>query len=124
MSRRQTGTYAFEGAAAMAAFYGAPTAALAEETSLGPVLAVVSHTVADIAAWRVAYDEAQPVRDAAGVTGAEVFVDVANPLIVVIIHRFASMDAAQGFFSNPDLATAMRRGGVTTPPTIIFATAA
>lgn len=108
----------------MAAYYGAPTAALAEDAALGPVLAVISHPVADLAAWRVVYDEAQPVRDAAGVTGAEVFVDAANPLMVVIIHRFASMDSAQGFFNNPDLATAMQRGGVTAPPTIIFASAA
>jgi quinol monooxygenase YgiN len=124
MNRRQAGTYAFAGAAAMAAYYGAPTVALAEDAALGPVLAVISHPVADLAAWRVVYDEAQPVRDAAGVTGAEVFVDAANPLMVVIIHLFASMDAAQGFFNNPDLAAAMQRGGVTAPPTIIFALAA
>ena len=108
----------------MAAYYGAPAAALAEDTALGPVLAVVSHPVADLAAWRVVYDEAQPVRDAAGVTGAEVFLDAANPLMVVIIHRFPSMEAAQGFFNNPDLAAAMQRGGVTAPPTIIYASAA
>jgi quinol monooxygenase YgiN len=123
MNRRKVGTYAFAGAAAMAAYYGAPVAALAEETAPGPVLAVVSHPVAELAAWRVVYDEAQPLRDAGGVTGAEVFVDAENPLMVVIIHRFASMDAAQGFFNNPDLAAAMQRGGVTAPPTIIFASA-
>jgi hypothetical protein len=44
--------------------------------------------------------------------------------MVVIICRFASIDAAQGFFGNPDLATAMQCGGVTVPPTIIFASAA
>lgn len=124
MNRREVGTYGFAGAAAMAAYYGAPTAALAEDAALGPVLAVISHPVADFAAWRVVYDEAQPVREAAGVTGAEVFVDAANPLMVVIIHRFASMDAAQGFFGNPDLMAAMERGGVTAPPAIIFASAA
>ncbi|MBA3912062.1 MAG: cyclase [Rhodobacter sp.] len=88
------------------------------------MLAVVSHPVADFAAWRVVYDEAQPVRDAAGVTGAEVFVDAANPSMVVIIHRFPSIEAAQGFFQNPDLAAAMKRGGVTAPPTILLASAA
>ena len=108
----------------MAAYYGAPAAALAKDAAPGPVLAVISHPVADFAAWRVVYDEAQPARDAASVTGAEIFVDAANPLLVVIIHRFASMDAAQGFFNNLDLKAAMERGGVTAPPTIIFASAA
>lgn len=108
----------------MAAYFGASSTAVAADPALGPVLAVVSHPVADVAAWRVVYDEVQPVRDAAGVTGAEVFVDAANPLMVVVIHRFPSVDAAQGFFQNPDLAAAMQRGGVTAPPTVILASAA
>lgn len=124
MNRREMGTFAFAGAAAMAAYYGAPSVAYAEDGAPGPVLTVISHPVADFAAWRTVYDEAQPVRDAAGVTGAEVFVDAANPLMVVVIHRFASVEAAQGFFANPDLKAAMERGGVTAPPTIIFAAAA
>lgn len=44
-------------------------------------------------------------------------------MMVVIIHRFSSIEAAQGFFSDPKLAAAMQRGGVTAPPTIILATA-
>lgn len=108
----------------MAAYYGAPTAAFAEGVALGPVLAVVSHPVADFAAWRFVYDEAQPVRDAAGVTGAEIFVDAANPSMLVVIHRFLSMEAAQGFLNNPNLAAAMQHGGVTAPPTIMLASAA
>lgn len=85
------------------------------------MLAVVSHPVADFAAWRIVYDEAQPVREAAGVTGAEIFVDASNPAMVVVIHRFPSIEAAEAFFKNPDLAAAMKRGGVTAPPTIILA---
>lgn len=124
MNRREVGRFAFAGAAAMAAYYGAPSGASAQDAPLGPVLAGVTHPVADYAAWRVVYDEASVVRDAAGVTGAEVFIDAANPLMMVILHRFPSMEAAQGFFNNSDLAAAMQRGGVTAPPTIIFATAA
>ena len=124
MDRREMGRFAFAGAAAVAAYYGAPSVASAQEVPLGSVLAVVTHPVADYATWRVVYDEASMLRDAAGVTGAEVFVDTANPLMMVILHRFPSMEAAQGFFSNPDLAAGMQRGGVTAPPTVIFATAA
>jgi quinol monooxygenase YgiN len=124
MNRRESGKFAFAGAAAMAAFYGAPSAALAEEIALGNVLAVVTHPVADYAAWRTVYDDVELLRAAAGVTGAEVFTDATNPLMIVILHRFATMDAAQAFFANPDLAVAMQSGGVTAPPTIILSNAA
>ena len=94
------------------------------DTALGPVLAVVSHPVADFAAWKVVYDEAGPIRDAAGVTGAEVCRDAANPAMVVIIHRFPKVEAANAFLNNTDLAAAMKKGGVTAPPTVILAVAA
>jgi hypothetical protein len=100
MSRREAGTYAFAGAAAMAVYCSAPTAALAEDAALGPVLAVVTHPV------------------------AEVFTDATNPLTIVILHRFATKDAAKAFFANRDLAAAMQRDGVTAPPTIIFSNVA
>ena len=124
MNRRELGTFAIAGAAAIAAAHASTTSVVAGEASLGPVLAVVSHPVADFAAWRTVYDEAQPARDAAGVTGAEIFVDVSNPAMVVVIHRFPSVEAADAFFKNPDLAAAMKRGGGTAPPTIILAKAA
>lgn len=91
---------------------------------LGPVLAVVSHPVADYAAWRAVYDEGQSARDAMGVTGAEVFVDDANPSMVGVIHRFASVESAHEFLEHPVLQDAMARAGVTAPPTIILAAAA
>ncbi len=110
--------------AATAASVAVVSARPASAQTLGPVLAVVSHPVADFAAWKVVYDEAAPIREAAGVTGAEVFTDAANPLTVVVLHRFPSVEAAQAFFGNPDLAAAMQRGGVTAPPAVTIATAA
>jgi hypothetical protein len=108
MNRREMGRFALAGAAALTAFSGAPSAASAEDASLGSILAVIAHPVADYAA---------------GVTGAEVFIDATDPLMVVVLHRFPSMEAAQGFFSDPALIAGMQRAGVTAPPTIIFATA-
>jgi hypothetical protein len=69
MNRREAGKYAFAGAAAMAAYYGAPIAAVAEEAALGPVLAVVTHPVADYAAWRAVYDEVEPCAQLPGYPG-------------------------------------------------------
>lgn len=107
----------------MATFHGAAPAQ-AEDAALGPVLAVVSHPVADYAAWRAVYDAAEPIRAAAGVTGAEVFVDAADPLMMVVIHRFPTLEAAQGFLNDPGLAEAMKSGGVTAPPVVILSVAA
>ncbi len=90
----------------------------------GKVLAVFSHPVKNFSAWKVVYDSAQPIREKAGVTGAEVFQDPTDPAKVVIIHRFASVEAAQGFLSNPGLKEAMIKGGVTAAPTVLLAVAA
>ena len=121
MNRREAARFALAGTAALAStMVGGP--ARAEE--LGKVLAVISHPVADFAAWKAVYDQAAPIRAAAGVTGAEVFVDAGNPLMMVILHRFASVEAANAFLNNPDLAAAMQKGGVTAKPTVILAVAA
>jgi len=90
----------------------------------GKVLAVVSHPVKSFATWKIAYDNAEPVRQKAGVTGAEVFQDPADPNKVVVIHRFSSLEAAQAFLGDPGLKEAMMKGGVLAPPTVVLATAA
>ena len=90
---------------------------------LGKVLAVVTHPVKDYAAWRVGYDGAEAIRQKAGVTGAEVFRDPKDPNMMIIIHRFPSVEAAQGFMADPDLKAAMTKYGVTAPPTVTFAVA-
>jgi len=91
---------------------------------MGKVLAVISHPVKDFAAWKVVYDSAEPVRQKAGVTGAEVFQDPTDPNKVVAIHRFPNLEAAQAFLADPGLKDAMMKGGVLSPPTVILATAA
>jgi len=93
-------------------------------TAAGPVLAVISHPVKDYAAWRVAYDKAEPIRRAAGVTAAEVFHDPKDPNSMVIIHRFPSVDSMQKFLGDPALKAAMAAGGVLAPPTALVGIAA
>lgn len=120
MNRRNFGLLALAGVAAIAGSYGAEAAVSTEKSALGPVLAVVSRPVADLTARRVDYDGGQSAHDAAGVTGAEVFVDPANPSMVVVIHRFPSIKAANDFLQDPILRAAMTRAGVTTPLMIIL----
>lgn len=82
------------------------------------VVAIASHKVADYATWRAVYDAGKDLRERNGVTQAEVFVDPANPDAVVVITRFASLAAMQAFASNPELAEAMKQGGVILPRSI------
>ncbi len=112
-------------AAGVAATVVAATlAGKAEAADMGPVLAVVSHSVKDYAAWRVVYDSFEPARRKAGVTGAEVFHDPKDPNMMIIIHRFPTVDDAQAFLADPALKDTMMKGGVTAPPTVTIAVVA
>ena len=90
---------------------------------MGKVLVVISHPVKAFAEWKVVYDSVEPMRQKAGVTGAEVFQDPGDPNKVVVIHRFPSLEAAQAFMGDPGLKDAMMQGGVTAPPAVIMAVA-
>ena len=110
------------GAAAMAPVI--LVAGTASAAPFGPVLAIITHPVKDFVAWRVVYDEVEPLRQKAGVTGAEVFRDPKTPNLLVIIHRFPSLEAAHAYLDAPALKDAMARAGVTAAPTVVIAVAA
>jgi quinol monooxygenase YgiN len=81
----------------------------------------VRHSVNDYAAWRAVYDEVEGLRQQYGCTGAEVHVDPTDKNDVFIIHRFPSLEQAQGFAGSAELREAMGRGGVSGAPRIEFA---
>ena len=95
----------------------------ANAAATGPVLAVISHPVKDYAAWKAVYDSAEPIRAKAGVTGAEVFHDPKDPNMMVVIHRFPTLDALNAFMGDPNLKAAMEKGGVTAAPTAVIGVA-
>jgi len=97
------------------------SATAADAVDAGPVLAVISHTVKDYAAWLPIYDAAQSLRAKAGVTGAEVFRDPVDPNKLTIIHRFKTVAAANAFLADPALKAAMAKGGVIGAPASIIA---
>ena len=82
---------------------------------------LVRHTVEDFGAWRAAYDSVEPLRQQYGCTAAEVMTDPNNNQDVFVIHRFPSLDRAQGFAGSDELRAAMQRAGVTGPPRIEIA---
>ena len=63
----------------------------------------VRHTVADYAAWRAGYDDAETIRNEHGCTSQRVFPTVGE---------------AQAFVDDPTLQAAMQRAGVTSAPRI------
>ena len=82
------------------------------------VLMVVHHPVKDYDAWRIEYDNAQPIRDRHRVTNATVFRNADDPNELTGLHWFNSVDEACAFASDPGLRDAMARAGVIGPPRI------
>lgn len=82
---------------------------------------IVRHRVNDYGAWRTAYDSVEDLRQQHGCTGAEVLVDPNDKQDVYVLHRFPSLDQAQGFAGSSGLRDAMSRAGVAGPPRIEIA---
>ena len=85
---------------------------------------IVRHQVQDYGTWRAVYDGVEDLRQQYGCTGAEVMTDPGNNKDVFVIHRFPTIDAAQGFAGSTELKEAMGRAGVTGAPRIEIATEA
>ena len=81
---------------------------------------VVLHHVKDYQAWRQVYDSVANIQKAGGVIAESVYQGKGDPNTVLVLHRFATMDAAETFFANPELREAMQRGGVEGAPRIEF----
>jgi len=81
----------------------------------------VRHEVNDYDHWKSVYDSIADFRSDMGVTGASVHRDAQEPNIVVITHRFGSMDEAMAFANNEQLKAGMQEAGVAGPPEFWFA---
>jgi hypothetical protein len=84
----------------------------------------VRHTVADYAAWRRVFDNFAPTHEALGVTDKAVYQAADNANDITVTHEFATLEAAKAFAGSPELKAAMHDAGVTSAPTIWFATRA
>ena len=85
---------------------------------------LVRHEVEDFAAWRTAYDSVDALRAEYGCTDAEVLLDPANDHDVYVLHRFPTLEQAQGFAGSSELREAMGRAGVKGAPRIEIAVGA
>lgn len=76
-------------------------------------VSIVHHRVADFDAWKAVYDTVGDMQRAGGVFDHAVLRSADDPNMVIVVHTFASQDAAHAFFAdNDDLKDAMGKAGV------------
>jgi len=84
----------------------------------------VRHTVADYAAWRRIFDSFAATQKSLGVTDTAVYQAADNGNDITVTQDFATLESARAFAGSPELKAAMNDAGVTSAPTIWFATRA
>ncbi len=83
---------------------------------------IVRHPVEDFDSWKLVYEQVGTLRDQHGCTADRVLQLPTDANDVVVIHDFPSFEQAEAFASDPELKSAMQRGGVAGAPRIeIFA---
>jgi quinol monooxygenase YgiN len=84
------------------------------------VILVVHHRVADYDAWKLVFDEHEPVRRSHGEVEHRVYRDIHDPNRVIVHNDFPAEEAARAFMDDPSLKDAMARAGVEGEPGISF----
>jgi len=76
---------------------------------------LIVHAVKDYAAWKKVFDEAAPIRKAAGERSYIVLRDAADANRVVHFSQWTSVADARAFFESPRLVEIRRLAGVEAP---------
>ena len=84
----------------------------------------VRHTVADYDAWRRVFDGFAATQNELGVTATAVFRGADDAKDITVTHDFATLEAAKAFTGSQELKAAMHDAGVTSAPSIWYATLA
>lgn len=77
---------------------------------------IVKGNVASYDHWRSSYDDAAAFRRENGVVSDEVYCSPEDMTSILVLQFFDSVEAARSFASNPELAEAMKAGGVIGTP--------
>ncbi|TQF67069.1 antibiotic biosynthesis monooxygenase [Rhodococcus spelaei] len=76
---------------------------------------LIVHEVADYAAWKRMFDDAAPLRKAAGEIGYQLLRQEHDANEVVHFSRWTSLTAAREFFESPELVRIRAEAGVRAP---------
>ena len=91
-------------------------------STLPAAAAVVTHEVADYAAWKLAFDGHADARRRAGILGTHINRSADNPNLVSVYLAAGDFGALRAFIGNEDLKAAMARAGIKAPPTVVLIT--
>ena len=80
------------------------------------IVAAIRHPVEDYDRWKAGYDAYPPTAN--GALFARVNRSVDDPNVIAVVAGFESVEAAQAFLNNPELARRMEEAGVSGPPRI------
>ena len=80
----------------------------------------VKHRVRDYPEWKRRYDEFKPKHGELGIDSATVYRDSEDPHMVIVIHVFDDLNAAQTFARSTELKGVMERAGVEGRPEIWY----
>jgi hypothetical protein len=83
-------------------------------------IVAVRHPVEDFEQWKVVFDQHRAVRESHGANGHWLLLDENEPGTQLILNEFPDRASAEAFASDPSLADAMARAGVTAAPRIEF----
>ena len=76
------------------------------------ITVIVTHEIKNYSDWRKVFDADEVNRFKAGFKSTGVFHSVDNANMITIIGEAPSVEAINGFMSNPELKAAMEKGGV------------
>lgn len=90
--------------------------------NLPPAAAIVSHTCSDVDQWKAAFDSDEPARRAAGILGHHINHAADDSKQITIFMAMSDLEKGRAFVESPELAAAMRNGGILGPPTVSWVT--
>jgi quinol monooxygenase YgiN len=76
------------------------------------VTVIISHECKNYSEWRKVFDADEVNRSKAGFKSTALYHSADNPNKITIIGEAPSVEAINVFMSNPELKTAMEKGGV------------
>ena len=78
-----------------------------------PVVIIISHEVADFAAWKKRFDDGKANRDKAGLRERYVMRDADKPNTVIVVFETSSIDNAKKFVSDPGFKERIKKASTT-----------
>lgn len=82
------------------------------------VTVIISHECKNYSDWKKVFDADEVNRSKAGFKSTGVFQSVDNANKITIIGEAPSVEAVNGFMTNPELKAAMDKGGVIGVPEV------